>query len=95
MILPFLELKEDKIDAEWYKCESIVSSDDVSESYKFGLDKIEAYIQSKEHKNMLKQMLDDKDKELIKYNNGKKFDSLCTKLSLENTFYAKNISEFD
>ena len=57
MILPFLEPKEDEIDVDCYKCESIVSSNDVSDSYKIGLDKIEAYIKSKEHKAMLKQIL--------------------------------------
>ena len=95
MMLPFLELKEDEIDAECYKCGSIVSSDDVSDSYKIGLDKIEAYIHSKEHKNMLKKMLDNKDKDQIKSNTMQKFDLLCTKLSLENTFDAKNVFEFD
>ncbi|KAI3510498.1 hypothetical protein L1887_17545 [Cichorium endivia] len=54
MILPFLELKEEEIDAECYKCETIVSSDEVSEAYRIGLDKIENYIQSKEHENMMK-----------------------------------------
>ena len=44
MIFPFLEFKNDEIDADCYKCESIVSSDDVSDSYKIGQDKIEAYI---------------------------------------------------
>lgn len=95
MILPFLELKDDKIDAECYRCESIVSSDDVSDSYKVGLNKIEAYIQSKEHKDMLKQILNEKDKEQIKFDTVQKFDSLCTKLSSENTFDTKNVFEFD
>lgn len=39
MILPFLKQIEDEIDAKYYKFESIVSSDDVSESYKVVLDK--------------------------------------------------------
>ena len=95
MILYFLEFKEDEIDAECYKCESIVSSDDVSDSYKIGLDKIEAYIHSKEHKNMLKKMLDNKDKDQIKSNTMQKFDSLSIKLSSKNTFHAENVSEFD
>ena len=54
MILPFFELKEDEIDAEAYNCESVVSSDEVSPAYKIGLDKIESYIKSKEHKDMVK-----------------------------------------
>ncbi|XP_052621094.1 uncharacterized protein LOC111908797 [Lactuca sativa] len=41
MILPFLELKEDEIDADCYKCESIISSDETSEAYRIGLDKTE------------------------------------------------------
>lgn len=78
-------MKEDEIDAECYKCESIVSSEEVSDSYQVGLDKIEAYIQSKDHKNMLKQALDEKDKDKIKSNIVQKFD-LCMKLSSENIF---------
>jgi len=34
MILPFLELKEDVVDIDCFNCESIVSSDDVSDSYR-------------------------------------------------------------
>ncbi|XP_052627222.1 uncharacterized protein LOC128133731 [Lactuca sativa] len=56
MILPFIELKEDEIDTDCYECESIVSSDEVSDSYKIGLEKIEEHIKSKEHKNMVKQI---------------------------------------
>ena len=57
MILSFLELKEDEIDVECYKCESIASSYDVSDSYRVGLEKIEECIKSKEHKNMMKDIL--------------------------------------
>ena len=38
MILPFLELKEDEISVDCYRCESIVSSDNVSDSYRIGLE---------------------------------------------------------
>ena len=62
MIFPFLELKEDEIDAEAYNCESVVSSDDVNPTYMFGLDKIESFIKSKDHKEMLKNLLDENDK---------------------------------
>ena len=47
MILPFLEFKEDEIDAEGYNCESIVSSDDVNPTYMYGLEKIDSFIKSK------------------------------------------------
>ena len=57
MILPFLEMKDDEFDTDYFKRESIVSSDEVSDAYRIGLDKIESYIQSKDHKNMLKQIL--------------------------------------
>ncbi|XP_023760202.1 uncharacterized protein LOC111908619 [Lactuca sativa] len=50
---------------------------------------------SKEHKSMLKQMFDENDKEHIKFDTVQNFDSLCTKLSSENTFDAENDSEFD
>ena len=36
-----------------------------------------------------------KDKEQIKYDTVKKFDSLCTKLGWENTLHVENVSEFD
>ncbi|KAI3723670.1 hypothetical protein L2E82_35425 [Cichorium intybus] len=35
------KMKEDEIDADCYKCETIVSSDDVFDSYRVGLEKIE------------------------------------------------------
>ncbi|KAI3505861.1 hypothetical protein L1887_28170 [Cichorium endivia] len=78
MILPFLELKEDEIDAECYMCETIISSDDVSEAYRIGLDKIESYIQSKEHKNMVKEYFSENDQEEIKTATLKNFHSLAT-----------------
>lgn len=65
IILPFLELKEDEIDVECYRCESIVSSDEASDAYRVGLDKNECFIKSKDHKNMLKQILDEKDKSTL------------------------------
>ncbi|XP_023729721.1 uncharacterized protein LOC111877429 [Lactuca sativa] len=86
---------EDEIDEECYKCDSRVSSEEVSHVYRVGLDKIEAYIQSKDHKNMLKQVLDEKDKDKNKSDTVQKFDSLCTKLSSKNTFDTNNVSEFD
>ena len=81
MILPFLELKEDKIDADVYDCEVVVSSDEVSPGYKIGLDKIESFFQSKDHKDMLKNLLDENDKLKIKTETMQKFDSLNAKLS--------------
>ena len=64
MIFPSLELKEDEIDVECYKCESIVSSgDNVFDSYRIGLEKIEEYIKPKENKNMLKDILTEEDKD--------------------------------
>ncbi|XP_023734201.1 uncharacterized protein LOC111882066 [Lactuca sativa] len=65
MILSFLELEEDEIDADCYNCESIFSSEETSDAYRVGLERIESYIMSKEHKNMLKQLLDEKDKKQI------------------------------
>ena len=59
-------MKEDEIDADCLKCESLVSSDEVSDAYKTRLDKNKYYIQSKEHKNILKKLIE-KDKEQIKY----------------------------
>ncbi|XP_023742939.1 uncharacterized protein LOC111891079 [Lactuca sativa] len=95
MILPFLELKKDEIDADCYKCESIVSSDKVSEAYRIGLEKMESYIQSKYHKNMLKQILDENDKKKIKYYIVQMFDSLNTNLSSESKLDVENTFEFD
>ena len=62
MIMPFLELKEDETDAECYRCESIISSDETSDAYRVRLDKIESFIKSKDYKNTLKQLLDKKKK---------------------------------
>lgn len=71
MILPFLEFKEDEVIA---KCESIISSDELSVTYKYGLDKIEAFIEYKEHKYMLKNLLDENNKFQIKTETLHKFD---------------------
>ncbi|XP_052626733.1 uncharacterized protein LOC111909749 [Lactuca sativa] len=62
-VLPFLELKEDEIHTDGYKCESIISSDE--------------------------------DKDQIKSDTLQKFDLLCNKLNLENTFNTGNVFEFD
>lgn len=46
--LPFLEFMEEGIDVECYNCESIVSPDEsLSDSYKFGLEKINEFMKSK------------------------------------------------
>ncbi|XP_052619752.1 uncharacterized protein LOC128126067 [Lactuca sativa] len=95
MILPFLELKEYEIDADCYKCESIVSSDETSDAYKFGLERIESYIKSKDHKNMLKQLLDENNKKQIKSDTIHKFDSLSAKLNSANKINIESTSEFD
>ena len=95
MILPFLELKEDKIDADVYDCEVVVSSDEVSPGYIICLDKIESFIQSKDHKDMLKNLLDENDKLKIKTETIQKFDSLNAKLSSETKINVENTSEFD
>ncbi|KAL7585167.1 uncharacterized protein LOC111912704 [Lactuca sativa] len=58
--------KEDEIDADCYNCECIVSSEETSDAYKVGLERIENYIKSKDHKNTLKQLLDENDKKQIK-----------------------------
>lgn len=48
MILYFLELKEDEMDTECYRCESMVSfCECVSDSYRVRFEKIEEYIESK------------------------------------------------
>ena len=95
MILPFLEIKEDEIDADCYTCESIVSSEETSDAYKVGLDRNENYIKSKDHKNMLTQLLDENDKNQIKTDTVQKFDSLNANLSSENKLNIECSSEFD
>ncbi|XP_052623195.1 uncharacterized protein LOC128128391 [Lactuca sativa] len=92
MILPFLEFKEDEIIAE---CESEVSSDETSVSYKIGLDKIETFIDSKEHKCNLKDILDENDKLRIKSDTLKSFDMSNAKLNSENRMNLHTTSEFD
>ena len=39
--------------------------------------------------------MDEKDKEKIKYKTVHKFDSTCTKLSLENKLNVENVSKYD
>nr|KAJ0226213.1 hypothetical protein LSAT_V11C100043120 [Lactuca sativa] len=95
MILPFLEFKEDEVDVDCYNCESIVSSYEVSDAYRIGLDKIEFFIKSKDHKDMLRNLLDENDKLKIKTENTHKFDSLSAKLSSDNKMNVENSSEFD
>ena len=62
VILPFLELKEDEIDVDCYKCETIISSDETFDAYSFGQDKIESFIKSKDHKDMLRKLMDENDR---------------------------------
>ena len=95
MILPFLEFKEDEIDAEAYNCESVISSEDVNPTYMYGLDKIESFIKSKDHKNMLKNLLDENDKLKLRTETIQKFDSLNANLSSENKIDVENASELN
>ncbi|KAI3508867.1 hypothetical protein L1887_23887 [Cichorium endivia] len=94
MIFPFLEMKEDENDVDCYKCETIVSSEDVSDSYRVGLEKIESYIQSKEHKIMLKEIFTKKYKNEIKSASIQKHHSLCKKLNSDDSLDTENVSEF-
>ncbi|KAI3523775.1 hypothetical protein L1887_02171 [Cichorium endivia] len=50
---------------------------------------------SKEHKNMLKEILTEKDKDVIKSASIQKYNLLCKKLNSENSLDVENISEFD
>ena len=50
----------------------------------YDLDKIESFIKSKDHKDMLKNLLHENDKLKLKAETIQKFDSLSTKLSSEN-----------
>ncbi|XP_052627093.1 uncharacterized protein LOC128133623 [Lactuca sativa] len=84
--------KEDEIIAE---CESEVSSEETSVSYKIGLDKIETFIDSKEHKCMLKDILDENDRLKIKSDTIHSFDQSNAKLASENKINLENMSEFD
>ncbi|XP_052621579.1 uncharacterized protein LOC128127195 [Lactuca sativa] len=63
-VFTFLELKEDEIDVECYKCESIFSLNETSDAYKIGLDKIESFIKSKDHKDMLKNLIDENESDM-------------------------------
>nr|KAJ0203047.1 hypothetical protein LSAT_V11C500252350 [Lactuca sativa] len=92
MILPFLEFKEDEVIAE---CESEVSSEETSSSYRLGLDKIETFIDSKEHKSMLKNILDENDRQKIKTETIQRFDLSNAKIVQENKINLDNSSEFD
>nr|AGM34082.1 hypothetical protein [Lactuca sativa] len=93
MIIPFQELKEDEVDAEAYNSENIGSSDEVSPAYKIGLDKIESYIKSKDHKDMLKNLLDENDRLKLRTKTVQKFDSLNAKLGSENKIDVENAFE--
>nr|KAJ0227036.1 hypothetical protein LSAT_V11C100049630 [Lactuca sativa] len=92
MILPFLEFKEDDVIAE---CESEVSSEETSMSYRLGLDKIETFIDSKEHKSMLKDILDENDRLKIKTETIQTFDESNAKIVKDNKINLDNSSEFD
>lgn len=91
MIFPFLGFKEDEVIAE---CESEVSSEETSMSYKIGLDKIETFIDSKEHKCMLKDILDENDRLKIKSNTIHSFDQSHAKLASDNKIDLESTSEF-
>ena len=93
--MPFLELKEDEIDADCYNCESIVSSEETSYAYEVRLKRIENYIRSKDHENMLKQLLDENDNKQIKTDTVQKFDSLNANLSSEIKLNIESSDEFD
>ncbi|XP_052621713.1 uncharacterized protein LOC128127298 [Lactuca sativa] len=84
--------KEDEVIAE---CESIMSSEETSIPYKIGLEKIETFIDSKEHKCMLKLLLDENDKLKIKTETLKSFESSNAKLMTEHKINIGSTSEFD
>ncbi|XP_052623142.1 uncharacterized protein LOC128128382 [Lactuca sativa] len=84
--------KEDEVIAE---CESITSSDEISVTYKYGLDKIETFIESKEHKSMLKNLLDENDRLKIKSETIRTFDSSNAKLCLDHKINVENTLEFN
>lgn len=45
-MLPFLEFKEEEIDAKCYECDSLISSNDsLSDAYRVGLEKDEEFLQ--------------------------------------------------
>lgn len=69
MILPSLELKDDEIDVDCYKCEYMVSSDkSLHETYRVRYENIEEFIKSKEKKLMIKDILTQDDKRKKKSN---------------------------
>ena len=57
--------------------------------------KIESYIKSKDHKDMLKNLLDENDKLKLRTETVQKFDSLNAKLSSENKIDVENASELN
>ncbi|XP_052627571.1 uncharacterized protein LOC128134144 [Lactuca sativa] len=85
-------LIEDEVIAE---CESEVSSEETSMSYRLGLDKIETFIDSKEHKSMLKDILDENDRLKIKTETIRTFDESNAKIVKDNKINLDNSSEFD
>lgn len=64
MILHFLEFKEDNIDVDCYKCESVVSlNESLHDPYKVGLEEIKEFIKSKEKKITMNDILTEQDKQ--------------------------------
>ncbi|KAL7590353.1 hypothetical protein Lser_V15G35620 [Lactuca serriola] len=88
----FAAKPEDEVIAE---CESVVSSEETSMSYRLGLDKIETFIDSKEHKSMLKDILDENDRLKIKTETIRTFDESNAKIVKDNKINLDNSSEFD
>nr|KAJ0193880.1 hypothetical protein LSAT_V11C800452020 [Lactuca sativa] len=84
--------KEDDVIAE---CESEVSSEETSMSYRLGFDKIETFIDSKEHKSMLKDILDENDSLKTKTETIQTFDESNAKIVKDNKINLDNLSEFD
>ena len=72
-----------------------MSSEDTSSLYRLGLDKIETFIDSKEHKSMLKNILDENDRQKIKTETIQTFDLSNAKIVQDNKINLDNSSEFD
>ncbi|KAL7609655.1 hypothetical protein Lser_V15G12997 [Lactuca serriola] len=89
------ESEDEEEDEVIVECESEVSSEETSSSYRLGLDKIETFIDSKEHKSMLKNILDENDRQKIKTETIQTFDLSNAKIVQDNKINLDNSSEFD
>lgn len=71
------------------------SNESLSDSYKVGMEKIDEFLNPKENKMVINNILIEEDKQQIKQNSIEKYNSLCQKLKSKEKHNNMSDSNFD